>query len=366
MVAGPEMARVIGEFNDSVENIREKQSKGPDIKHHDQVKSVQSTFAKQVRSLCHTIEEMANPFKEQTSDLLVIDTRDIVGDEVVTTVRYIQTLGKEQYATFVKERLGDRSKSLFSPLKRNKLPLFSCPQSKLKSNDQQQITSLKKTCALFSQLYVSCQVRDGDIEEFFRHENQCYPPSLSKFGELRSGTKADLVKCFEETYPTPPEQVPEVDVILLDGTAIINMLKPGPAKTFHEYSKCIFLPYIQTQLTKASRVDIVWDEYIPNSLKAMTRKKRGTGTRRRVQPNSKIPGNWEGFLKVSENKKELFAFLAQQSVTIQTEKKVISTFGKSILLNSPREDISRLSPCAHEEADTRLLLHAADAAANGY
>ena len=143
------------------------------------------------------------------------------------------------------------------------------------------------------------------------------------------------------------------------------MLKPGPAKTFHEYSKCIFLPYIQTQLTKASRVDIVWDEYIPNNLKAM-RKKRGPGTRRRVQPNSKIPGNWEEFLKVSENKKELFAFLAQQSVTIQTEKKVISTFGKSILLNSPREDISRLSPCAHEEADTRLLLHAADAAVNGY
>ena len=97
MVAGPEMARVIGEFNDSVENIREKQSKGPDIKHHEQVKSVQSTFAKQVWSFCHTIEEMANPFKEQTSDLLVIDTRYIVGDEVVTTVRYIQTLGKEQY-----------------------------------------------------------------------------------------------------------------------------------------------------------------------------------------------------------------------------------------------------------------------------
>lgn len=31
-----------------------------------------------------------------------------------------------------------------------------------------------------------------------------------------------------------------------------------------------------------------------------------------------------------------------------------------------REDISYLSPCTHEEADTRLLLHATDAGRNGY
>ena len=36
-----------------------------------------------------------------------------------------------------------------------------------------------------------------------------------------------------------------------------------------------------------------------------------------------------------------------------------------ILLNTPDADTSRLSPCTHEEADTRLLLHAADAATDG-
>lgn len=55
-----------------------------------------------------------------------------------------------------------------------------------------------------------CSVRDGDIEKLFCRENQCYPLSLFTFGELRSGTKAVLVKCFEETHPTPPEQVPEM------------------------------------------------------------------------------------------------------------------------------------------------------------
>ena len=365
MVAGPEMARVIGEFEDSIESIKQKQSKGPHVKHHEQVKSVQATFAKEVQSLCHTIEDMGNPFEEQTSDLFVLNTKDIVGDVVVSSVRSIQKLGKEQYSSFVEARLVNRTQSLSSPLKRNNVPLFSRSQPVAPSNEKQQIASLKKTCALFSRLYVSCQARDGNLDEFFRHENQTYPPSLSRFGELRSGTKADLLECIQGTHPSLKEDTPDVDVILLDGAAVINMLKPGQAKTFSDYAELVFLPYVQSQLKKASRVDIVWDVYISTSLKATARQRRGKGTRRRVQPNPKIAGNWQAFLRIEENKTELFAFLGQQAVTIHDERKVVSTSGKLILTNSPIEDVSRLFPCTHEEADTRLLLHAAHAAATG-
>ena len=115
---------------------------------------------------------MGNPFKETSQDLLVIDSKDVVGDSVITTVRNIEKIGKQLYSTFDESRLRNRTESLFSPFKRNKLPLFSSPQTPSKSDDKQQITSLKNTCALFSRLYVSCQVRDGNIKEFFCHENQ--------------------------------------------------------------------------------------------------------------------------------------------------------------------------------------------------
>ena len=59
---------------------------------------------------------------------------------------------------------------------------------------------------------------------------------------------------------------------------------------------------------KLPRVDIVWEENIPNSLKAMTREKRGKGTRRQIQPETKIPGNWKAFLWVDENNMELVCF----------------------------------------------------------
>ena len=44
----------------------------------------------------------------------------------------------------------------------------------------------------------------------------------------------------------------------------------------------------------------------------------------------------------------------------------MSTKHESVVLNNDRSDPEDLSPCTHEEADTRLLLHGADAARRGY
>ena len=67
---------------------------------------------------------------------------------------------------------------------------------------------------------------------------------------------------------------PIVDVIILDGAAIINMLKPVGIKTFQEYATLVFLPYIKSKLRNATRVDVIWDLYLPDSLKPMAREAR--------------------------------------------------------------------------------------------
>ncbi|VDI46156.1 Hypothetical predicted protein, partial [Mytilus galloprovincialis] len=87
MVSGPEIARVINEFESAQERIKKDQSKGPDLRHHEQVKSRQDTFARQVKAFCSVLEEMGNPFMEQSDDLLILDTRDIVDPRVAETVR---------------------------------------------------------------------------------------------------------------------------------------------------------------------------------------------------------------------------------------------------------------------------------------
>jgi len=62
MIAGPEVARVIQEF----ENVELHWEKRVDLCHRDQTSSVQKSFAKDVRSLVSVIEELGNPFDEES------------------------------------------------------------------------------------------------------------------------------------------------------------------------------------------------------------------------------------------------------------------------------------------------------------
>ena len=54
-----------------------------------------------------------------------------------------------------------------------------------------------------------------------------------------------------------------VDVKLLDGAAVVHLLPTTNVVTFNEYADQIFLPYITKQLESCTRVDVVWDTYLP-------------------------------------------------------------------------------------------------------
>ena len=125
------------------------------------------------------------------------------------------------------------------------------------------------------------------MEAFFCHGNQAFPPALSQYGELRTGTKSELRPCLEKISSVQVER-PSVEALLLDGAAIVNMLNPGPSKTFIESSQGVFLPFVKSQLQHVLRVDVVWDIYIADSLKATTRNKREKGIRGVSNPTLKF------------------------------------------------------------------------------
>ncbi|KAK3732423.1 hypothetical protein QZH41_018359, partial [Actinostola sp. cb2023] len=337
------------------------QKKKETTKHHDQMISVQNTFVKEVKALIDAVEELGNPFREDSGGLLVLDTKDIMPKEVVDSVKNIEKLGHDQYTTFVKERFVDQKKPITDPIKRNKLWMFSRPPAKAPSKKQAQVTALKEDCVLFSRLYIACQSREGDLHDFFKHENQPCPPSLSQQGQLRQGNKADLVKCLTGT--TEVVECPQVDAKVIDGAVIVQMLNPKTASTFREYVATVFIPYVISQLRSAQRIDIAWDTYKDDSLKSGTRDRRGSGARRRVALSVKIPPNWKSFLRVNENKTELFRLLAEEVIDIDAQgKEVYSTYGNEVLSNTARAALDGLQPCNHEEADSRIFLHVHDAA----
>ena len=85
-----------------------------------------------------------------------------------------------------------------------------------------------------------------------------------------------------------------------------------------------------------------------------------------MQAASQLPRNWQQFLRYEKNKQELFQFLAQCVVSLNGEKQVITTNGQEILCILARNDTANLAPCTHEEADTRMILHATDAVQEGH
>ena len=88
-------------------------------------------------------------------------------------------------------------------------------------------------------------------------------------GMLRTGMKSDLLHCLQELSPVTDVSSPTVEVTILDGAAIVNMLRPGTAKTFQDYATDVFVPYITYQLQHVKRLDIIWDVYLAESLKAV-------------------------------------------------------------------------------------------------
>ena len=102
------------------------------------------------------------------------------------------------------------------------------------------------------------------------------------------------------------------------------------------------------------------------NLRAEIHAKRGVGDRQRVTGIGKLPRKWRTFLCDSTNKTELFEFLADKVVEQRYEKTVVVTKGAGALSNNIMTDLKELSPCNHEEADTRLFLHVKDALKKGF
>ena len=86
-----------------------------------------------------------------------------------------------------------------------------------------------------------------------------------------------------------------------------------------------------------------------------------------------MPKNWKSYQRNETNKMELFQYLSgviAQSV-VDEGKVVITTCNENVLLNLRADNTVvqseyPLSSCNHEEFDTRVMLHTANAVSQGY
>ena len=339
MTSSPEICQLVQSYD-----LSSKDKANTTTRHHEDIPSAQKSFLKDVSQMTETIEDLGNPFLEESGELVSLDLNVSTDSK---DVYKFEANGQNQFETFRKQV---DSEAFYSPISRNDFDLFQV--SLKKQNKQSKENKLKQDCVLFSNLFVMCQTRQLDLEDFFRHENQASPPSISNDGELYRSTKSDLVTVLKDACKVQPETThPLTDSLIIDGSMFVHCHQPVK-ETFAEYAN-EFSEKISNIAKNYSRVDIVFDEYKHDSLKSFTRKSHGDGRKSKVSSSSKVPKNWKGFLRNSHNKTELFILLAKSIYSIE-EAVVYATIQNSSISNKV---IRSPIHCTQEEADTRMFVH---------
>jgi len=209
---------------------------------------------------------------------VTIDTQEILRQAVVETVGKIHLRGANQYKSFIDERFLKNDTTISGTITKKSFALFSKRNKVVNSKDKEKIVELKSDCSSFSKLYIASQAREGNLEEFFKNENQMFPPSLAEGGKLRQAKKADLLRCLESCCSTKEEQGhPSAEVRVLRGVAVVHFLPLRESITFGEYARDVFVPYVTSDLERSFRVDLVSDVYVTNGLKMTARENKGRG-----------------------------------------------------------------------------------------
>ncbi|CAG9821995.1 unnamed protein product [Phaedon cochleariae] len=364
-IGGPEICRLLNEFNHSED--ADDDEVPISRTHHEQTKSYQSRFADHFAALKDAFLTYENPFSVQGTELVAIDSSVVVGTDAVQTLYDAVEKSESMYKSFVDERLVEKSRSLYDPIRKCMTKIFT-HQKKTATSPMK---ALKSDVQLYSRLFIVCISRELDLDIFFQHENQLYPPSLSLNGSMRTGNKSQLVAILENLLKKLPEVDPphRCEGLIIDGAVLVHNIKPRPdVKTFKSYVGQLIsnIGYTRTQM-EIFRVDIAWDLYSCSSLKEATRSSRGTGVRRKDLPNkSTLLTNWDDYLRNDHNKQELFSFLANEILKELKDVEVVTNVDDVIRSSEGTQSyLQGVSCAAMEEADGRLMLHVNDMVENG-
>ncbi|MES9879525.1 MAG: hypothetical protein ABW185_01435 [Sedimenticola sp.] len=345
-----------------------------------------------VCAIIRTVEErMIDPFTgtNSTSDdpapLLNIATGVIAPEDVKRDLRNAKEIGTQAMNTFVSERLNTEHIGFFETLPNLKLKTFSslCQKAVVKTGNDKKM-SLDTDRDLFSRLIVVSKTRDVDLQGLFQYELSAVPLSLAKpDGSLNKSTKSTLLHELEKEVCVSGKLTNQDGSTcwLVDGMAVLQMVKFGTANTFGELADILLGVTLKPIVARtATRIDIVFDRYDHvDSIKAFERARRQHPNAIRViikGPQFPLPKQWDKFIGDPANKAEFASFLSTRWA--ETAGKQLQEGHQLVVAGGfvDGERVCRITRdgteemtdmfSTQEEADTRLLLHANHASENGF
>ena len=339
-------------------------------------------YEKSVNDVMTTISSMINPFETEQEELLSLASGVMVENDVADNLLNAEEIGEQQFLDFSKKHLLGENPDIFTKLKRNKLQTFSSTTSVSVKNKEGKKVNIMLNRNLFARLLVIAKSRQVDLKELLSYSLGTFPLSLSTTtGGLVKTAKSKLAEILENEAGNP-----EIDAsafnnsaLVIDAMAVIQSMK-GKWKTYGEFADALLNSLVKlARKYNSTRLDFVADRYPALSIKNTERQRRADKGVQKVHifgKDQNVPKQWKKFLSCGENKESLVVFLCEywracSSSQLGTVSAIHVTAKENCYVlyagESPSDRVrsDEVSPLRsnHEEADTRLILHAKHAAA---
>jgi len=289
--------------------------------------------------------------------------------------------GEEMLQTFVAERLKSKTdgsdppvKSFFSPMPRSSVKTMS----ENKKNVLKKRTKTINSEVMFQRLFAVNSYKKIPPERVFAFENTPVPSSIfNEDGTMLKCKKSDFMTMLEDLLPNKITQIHKADTMIFDGMAIVQSLQPHSEHLTFKNMAENFMNHslkLARHVTNVKNIHIVFDRYRNNSLKTQTRNRRGdraASSAIHIHGDLAIPKDWKSFLSIGKNKERLISFYTQymvhHSALTENERLFISGGAEEkclLVTGASCRDVEDLQS-NHEEADTRIILHASYAQKTG-
>lgn len=318
-----------------------------------------------VGKLVDLLEDVfTNPWKQDAA-FTSLSTGIEATTEVSEDLLQAKSKGKQAANDFVVNRCSSNPTSdYFDPLKKAKLKSFKDLKAVRKVRNKDQELPLRMDRDVFARMALLGQFRQIDMKIVFTYPLGPLPWSLADpYGLPRKTSKAKLSQQLERRI-TVTEKYPENATSIFDGMAVLQKLKIPSGATFQVVAERVFESVTSTG---SRRVDIVFDVYREVSIKNVERLKRVSASDG-VQYKNILPAftvkSWSKLLSVTANKPEIIKFLVSQWTTEAFRGRLgnrimyVTNEDKCWRLDASRCEIVPELECNHEEADTRMILHA--------
>ena len=325
-----------------------------------------------------TIEAFINPWSCCQPQLVSLVSGIVASPEIQQDQLSAADFGEKSLQKFFADRISSKDVDFFAPIKASKLKTFDkSTHGRQKTKQHLKTASITHDKSIYARLLVIGRSRDIDLKSVL-----CYPinpvplPLATADGEICKTNKSVLLQVIESDIEDRFLDASKcVDTALIvDSMAMIQALPAASIpSTFGLLGDLVLknLLYL-AQHYKSSRLDFVIDRYSRQSIKASERVRRTKNTIFHLNITNKdvkVPKQWKSFLSNGANKESLLEFLAiyWETCDLPPAFKLVVAVGSSCrqLISSGNRteatDLLELA-CDHEEADTRLIAHAANAA----